>query len=100
MVTQHAMRPGKRDVRTLQHLGHLSPDIQNLRIKGALHLRIMTLMALPHHPPSRGTGRRAGAPLQPSPPPVTLISRFSITFFGAPPRASRICARLTCAVVV
>jgi hypothetical protein len=37
-------------VRTLQHLGHLSAAIQNLRLKGALHHRIMTLMGLSRHP--------------------------------------------------
>jgi len=40
MVTQQAVRPGKCAVRPLQHLGQQSAAIQNLFLKGTLHLSV------------------------------------------------------------
>jgi hypothetical protein len=40
MVTQQAVRPGKRAVHPLQHFGPLSAGIQNLFLKGALHVSV------------------------------------------------------------
>jgi hypothetical protein len=38
MVTQQAVRLGESAVRPLKHLGPQSADIQNLFLKGTLHL--------------------------------------------------------------